>query len=93
MFKRDTLEGSIASIEDEMDALGVATKNIWRSLDSFTQRFVQLQVSAYKNTVGVHESAIGRPSYLVDCLKFYKSKKLDSLVRSFKQKDYLFKKP
>ena len=48
MFKRDTLEGSLHMIHEEMDPLGVSTKNIWRSLYSFTQRFVQLQVSALK---------------------------------------------
>lgn len=36
----------------------------------------------------VHESAVGTNIYIQGCLSYYNSRQLDSLVKSFKKKDY-----
>lgn len=82
---RDTLEMGSGEVRNLLDYNGIFTNNLDGLLDSLAQTVVKEQMDAKQRYKDKHESAVGRTSYLIGCLNFYHSKRLDSIIRRYRK--------
>lgn len=81
---KDTSDISLASVLEEMDSKGFTSKFVYPVLDSSAKQIILRQYKSQFENEGKHENAWNKNNYILSCLQFYRSQKLDSLVRSFK---------
>ena len=85
---KDTSDISLASVLERMDSKGLSSKFVYPVLDSSAKLVVLTQYNSQFENEGKHENAWNKNNYILSCLEFYKSQRLDSLVRSFKIETY-----
>lgn len=85
---KDTSDISLASVLERMDSRGLSSKFVYPVLDSSAKLVVLTQYNSQFENEGRHENTWNKNNYILSCLEFYKSKRLDSLVRSFKVETY-----
>lgn len=86
-FQQDTLDASIQQVDAALETKKITTKKILPALKENIQKAV-LQMEPVKGPY-VHESVVGMNTYIQGCLSYYNSRQLDSLLKSFKKKDYV----
>ena len=82
---------SMQEVANMMEYNGMYTKNVAKIMDSLALEVVTQEKKNQFDTVGKHNDDPvnnGRTIYLYDCLKFYKSQKLDSIVRAIPKSKY-----
>lgn len=87
--KVDTSEVGSGEIRIEMDYYGLFENIVNPIFDSIAYTVVKRQMASKYDSIGKHESAWGRTSYILGCLSFYKSKQLDSVVKSIPKEFYI----
>lgn len=88
--KLDTSEISSGDAQNLIEYYGMYTKNIGPILDSLALTVVKKQiVNKHDRSTLKYESALGETSYILECLNFFNSIRLDSLVKSLPKKSYV----
>lgn len=85
-FQQDTLDVSLQQVNVALETRKITTKRILPKMNENVQHAVQQMVPV--SGPYVHESVAGMNNYIQGCLAYYNSRRLDSLLKSFKKKDY-----
>ena len=87
--KLDSLEIYSGPVRVAMEEKGLYTKRIDPVFDNLANEIVQKQIQWKQDTLYKAEGAAGTTSYIYECLQLYRSKKLDSIVRTFPRSNYI----
>ncbi len=85
---KDSSDISLASVLEKMDSKGLSSKFVYPVLDSSAKLVVLKQYNSQFENEGKHDNAWNKTNYILSCLEYYKSQRLDSLVKSFKPDSY-----
>jgi hypothetical protein len=88
--QKDTNDFSMTFLYESIDGEYTYAKIVTKSLDSFALNYTrQLKlVSSHVDTNYTYAKP-GMHQFTYDCIRFYESRALDSLIRSFKKEDYI----
>lgn len=89
---RDSLEMGSGEVANSLDYNGIFTNIIDPIFDTLILNVIEEQKRIKQDTAGKHDSSWGKTNYILKCLEFYESKKLDSTIRTFTPEMYLVKK-
>jgi hypothetical protein len=88
--KVDSFEAGSGAVKNIMDSYGLYSKIIDPIFDSLVFIVIKKQIETkYDNSIYKHESSMGTTSYILECLSFYNSTKLDSVVKSIPKELYV----
>jgi len=84
----DSKDGSIGFMHDKMAINNLFDKHVYPAIKKQADKIIAVIANSLKDTLYVSHDVIELHSLSLSCLEFYKSKQLDSLVRSFRRSLY-----
>lgn len=84
----DSKDGSIGFMHDKMAINSLFDKQVYPAIKKQADKIITVVANSLKDTLYVSYDTREFHSLSLSCLEFYRSKQLDSLVRSFKRSSY-----
>lgn len=87
-FGGEIKDMSVGYVLDKMEGAGMNEKHVMPLIEKHAGKAVERMLMAVKDTANTYYERHGYNALSLDCLEYFRSRSLDSLVRSFKRSSY-----